>query len=229
MWTRTIEVYFKKILILFFKIKLNLLQITYIDKKSFHPNNVHVYFFLSTDDNYEPYEPNFHNAQHKKLDPYNQNQNMADNPPVKGSQSHRDVQEMSAVTQLSPVSVEPKRKSQRNSENNIDGIEFNFSRNTKSSNTVSSRSRHFKSSLESPPNDSSEYLSKGMQGYQVLKKRRLAANARERRRMNSLNDAFDRLRDVIPSLGNDRKFSKYETLQMAQSYINALGDLLYRE
>ncbi|CAL8113097.1 unnamed protein product [Orchesella dallaii] len=59
----------------------------------------------------------------------------------------------------------------------------------------------------------------------VLKKRRLAANARERRRMNGLNDAFDRLREVIPSLGSDHKLSKYETLQMAQTYINALREL----
>lgn len=61
---------------------------------------------------------------------------------------------------------------------------------------------------------------------QVKKKRRLAANARERRRMQSLNDAFDRLRQYLPSLGNDRQFSKHETLQMAQSYIGALCDLL---
>ncbi|RZF45936.1 hypothetical protein LSTR_LSTR008313 [Laodelphax striatellus] len=60
----------------------------------------------------------------------------------------------------------------------------------------------------------------------VLRKRRLAANARERRRMQNLNKAFDRLRHVLPSLGNDRQLSKYETLQMAQTYINALYDLL---
>ncbi|XP_055546466.1 transcription factor 21-like [Wyeomyia smithii] len=63
---------------------------------------------------------------------------------------------------------------------------------------------------------------------EIVKKRRLAANARERRRMNSLNDAFDRLRDVVPSLGNDRKLSKFETLQMAQTYIAALNELLSR-
>ena len=66
-------------------------------------------------------------------------------------------------------------------------------------------------------------------GVEVMRKRRLAANARERRRMNSLNDAFDRLRDVVPSLGNDRKLSKFETLQMAQTYISALYELLQRE
>ena len=63
----------------------------------------------------------------------------------------------------------------------------------------------------------------------VLKKRRLAANARERRRMQSLNLAFDRLRDVVPSIGDDRKLSKYETLQMAQTYITALCELLQRD
>lgn len=69
----------------------------------------------------------------------------------------------------------------------------------------------------------------GSTGVEVMKKRRLAANARERRRMNSLNDAFDRLRDVVPSLGNDRKLSKFETLQMAQTYIAALHELLQRD
>ena len=62
----------------------------------------------------------------------------------------------------------------------------------------------------------------------VVKKRRLAANARERRRMNSLNDAFERLREVVPSLGSDRKLSKFETLQMAQTYIGALAELIQR-
>lgn len=62
----------------------------------------------------------------------------------------------------------------------------------------------------------------------VLKRRRLAANARERRRMNGLNDAFDKLREVVPSLGTDHKLSKFETLQMAQTYIAALCDLLQR-
>ncbi|XP_058059753.1 protein atonal-like [Anopheles bellator] len=61
---------------------------------------------------------------------------------------------------------------------------------------------------------------------QIKKKRRLAANARERKRMQSLNDAFDRLRQYLPSLGNDRQLSKHETLQMAQTYITALYELL---
>lgn len=78
-------------------------------------------------------------------------------------------------------------------------------------------------------NSSSRKNPQPQAGIEVMKKRRLAANARERRRMNSLNDAFDRLRDVVPSLGNDRKLSKYETLQMAQTYIAALHELLQRD
>lgn len=62
----------------------------------------------------------------------------------------------------------------------------------------------------------------------VMKRRRLAANARERRRMSGLNEAFDKLREVIPSIGTDHKLSKFETLQMAQTYISALCDLLDR-
>ena len=67
-----------------------------------------------------------------------------------------------------------------------------------------------------------------MPAVEVVKKRRLAANARERRRMNSLNDAFERLREVVPALGSDRKLSKFETLQMAQTYIGALAELIKR-
>ncbi|KAI8038331.1 hypothetical protein M5D96_008225 [Drosophila gunungcola] len=60
----------------------------------------------------------------------------------------------------------------------------------------------------------------------VKKRRRQAANARERKRMNGLNEAFDRLREVVPAPSIDQKLSKFETLQMAQSYILALCDLL---
>lgn len=61
---------------------------------------------------------------------------------------------------------------------------------------------------------------------EVRRKRRLAANAREKRRMDSLNEAFDKLREVLPSLGEGKQLSKYETLQMAQTYINTLAALL---
>lgn len=60
----------------------------------------------------------------------------------------------------------------------------------------------------------------------VMKKRRLAANARERRRMNNLNDAYEKLRDVLPNFGPDKKLSKFETLQMAQTYMHELKEIL---
>lgn len=69
-------------------------------------------------------------------------------------------------------------------------------------------------------------VKKESNGNETMKKRRMDANARERRRMNYLNVAFDRLRQVVPSIGDDRKLSKYETLQMAQSYIMALHELI---
>ena len=60
----------------------------------------------------------------------------------------------------------------------------------------------------------------------VMKKRRLAANARERRRMDLLNRGFDRLRTVLPGLGPETPLSKFETLQMAQEYIAQLTQIL---
>ncbi|XP_014009745.1 transcription factor atoh7 [Salmo salar] len=57
-------------------------------------------------------------------------------------------------------------------------------------------------------------------------RRRMAANARERKRMQGLNTAFDRLRKVVPQWGQDKQLSKYETLQMALSYIMALSRIL---
>ncbi|KAL7025771.1 hypothetical protein ACKWTF_013621 [Chironomus riparius] len=61
---------------------------------------------------------------------------------------------------------------------------------------------------------------------QIKIKRRLAANERERRRMQNLNAAFNKLRNHLPTLENNRQLSKYETLQMAQSYIIELKALL---
>merc|ERR1711937_594303 len=63
----------------------------------------------------------------------------------------------------------------------------------------------------------------------VLRHRRDAANARERKRMNGLNDAFERLREVVPNLNSDQKMSKIETLLMAQTYIRALARLIEAE
>jgi len=63
----------------------------------------------------------------------------------------------------------------------------------------------------------------------ILRHRRDAANARERKRMNGLNDAFERLREVVPNLNTEQKMSKIETLLMAQTYIQALAKLIEAE
>ena len=51
-------------------------------------------------------------------------------------------------------------------------------------------------------------------------------NARERKRVNKITDAFERLREHVPHLIKDRKLSKFETLQMAMAYIDALDKAL---
>ena len=60
---------------------------------------------------------------------------------------------------------------------------------------------------------------------QERRKRRLAANARERKRMTNLNDAFERLREILPSR-DSMPISKMEALQMAQAYITELSSIL---
>ena len=76
----------------------------------------------------------------------------------------------------------------------------------------------------------------------IRQKRRQAANARERKRMTSLNEAFTRLRAILPQKkslsGSDhepvddlsrnpsKELSKMEALQTAQAYINELSRLL---
>ena len=61
----------------------------------------------------------------------------------------------------------------------------------------------------------------------VIKSRR-DANNRERKRMNGLNEAFERLREHVPGVTNqtNKKLSKMDTLQMANIYIRHLAALL---
>uniref|UniRef100_A0A183BQM7 BHLH domain-containing protein n=1 Tax=Globodera pallida TaxID=36090 RepID=A0A183BQM7_GLOPA len=61
---------------------------------------------------------------------------------------------------------------------------------------------------------------------QLLRIRRENANARERKRMNLLNNAYEKLRAVVPPLENGQKLSKFDTLKMAQTYINDLDNCL---
>ena len=60
---------------------------------------------------------------------------------------------------------------------------------------------------------------------QLSPQMRLMANDRERQRTGSLNEAFDRLRQIVPTLPSD-KLSKIQTLKLATKYIHFLYSVL---
>ena len=60
----------------------------------------------------------------------------------------------------------------------------------------------------------------------ITKVQRTAANKRERRRMLSLNTAFDCLRERIPTFSYEKKLSRIETLKLAMTYIGFMSDLV---
>lgn len=55
---------------------------------------------------------------------------------------------------------------------------------------------------------------------------RRAANIRERRRMFSLNEAFDELRRKVPTFAYEKRLSRIETLRLAIVYISFMMELL---
>lgn len=72
-------------------------------------------------------------------------------------------------------------------------------------------------------------------GKAKVRARRRKANARERARMRHLNEMFDRLRELMPILGQLgsaeradalRKISKIDTLHLARNYIALLTTIL---
>uniref|UniRef100_A0A8C3EL21 BHLH domain-containing protein n=1 Tax=Corvus moneduloides TaxID=1196302 RepID=A0A8C3EL21_CORMO len=65
-----------------------------------------------------------------------------------------------------------------------------------------------------------------LQALGSAKRRRRAANVRERRRMQSINDAFEGLRSHIPTLPYEKRLSKVDTLRLAIGYINFLSELV---
>ena len=60
-----------------------------------------------------------------------------------------------------------------------------------------------------------------------LKVKRVAANSRERKRMHTVNSAFDQLRELVPTYPSNRKLSKIDTLRLACTYIQDLVSLLH--
>ncbi|KAK7009954.1 pancreas transcription factor 1 subunit alpha [Biomphalaria glabrata] len=58
---------------------------------------------------------------------------------------------------------------------------------------------------------------------------RRAANVRERRRMYNLNEAFDNLRQRIPTFAYEKRLSRIETLRLAISYIAFMAGIVNGE
>lgn len=55
---------------------------------------------------------------------------------------------------------------------------------------------------------------------------RHAANMRERKRMQSINEAFEGLRHHIPTLPYEKRLSKVDTLRLAIGYIGFLTEIV---
>lgn len=68
-----------------------------------------------------------------------------------------------------------------------------------------------------------------VQTFVRVTKRRNTANKKERRRTQSINNAFADLRDCIPNVPSDTKLSKIKTLRLATSYIAYLMGVLADE
>lgn len=65
------------------------------------------------------------------------------------------------------------------------------------------------------------------EGGMPCKVKRVAANSRERKRMHTVNSAFDQLRELVPTYPSNRKLSKIDTLRLACTYIQDLVSLLH--
>ena len=63
-------------------------------------------------------------------------------------------------------------------------------------------------------------------GLAQLVQQRHAANMRERKRMLSINEAFEGLRAHIPTLPYEKRLSKVDTLRLAIGYISFLAELV---
>lgn len=61
---------------------------------------------------------------------------------------------------------------------------------------------------------------------QYQQQQRHAANQRERKRMKSINEAFEGLRAHIPTLPYEKRLSKVDTLRVAIGYIGFLAELV---
>lgn len=81
-------------------------------------------------------------------------------------------------------------------------------------------------SMSSAGSSSNTADGSGCGGHRV---QRFAANVRERRRMLSINSAFEHLRLHVPTFPYEKRLSKIDTLRLAIAYISLLQELLNTE
>lgn len=72
-------------------------------------------------------------------------------------------------------------------------------------------------------------LPKSRRSINLQSQQRQAANLRERRRMQNINEAFEGLRAHIPTLPYEKKLSKVDILKLAISYISFLGEMVRKD
>lgn len=65
--------------------------------------------------------------------------------------------------------------------------------------------------------------------FKLKRQRRAKANDRERHRMHMLNEALEKLRLTLPSMPQEQRLTKIETLRMAHNYIWALGEAVFKK
>lgn len=70
---------------------------------------------------------------------------------------------------------------------------------------------------------------KSRRSHNLQSQQRQAANLRERRRMQNINEAFEGLRAHIPTLPYEKKLSKVDILKLAISYITFLGEMVRKD
>ncbi|XP_075210767.1 helix-loop-helix protein 13-like isoform X4 [Lycorma delicatula] len=75
-------------------------------------------------------------------------------------------------------------------------------------------------------NDEVFYTAGGGGGGSPYRVQRQAANIRERKRMLSINSAFDELRGHVPTFPYEKRLSKIDTLRLAIAYIALLREVL---
>uniref|UniRef100_A0A3P8SFG0 Si:dkey-34f9.3 n=1 Tax=Amphiprion percula TaxID=161767 RepID=A0A3P8SFG0_AMPPE len=81
------------------------------------------------------------------------------------------------------------------------------------------------SSLDEPL-EASKRRARRLETHQPYKVQRHAANIRERKRMLSINSAFEELRCHVPTFPYEKRLSKIDTLRLAIAYIALLREIL---